>query len=103
MINQIKRKDYPDFNEFIDDCVDTSYQEHRRGSNFYTKWIVKLDEETYPDLDKSLYGYWETNEFIWSEEDYDRNDIDELNRVELQEKTVVVKEWIKVKDTVIVD
>ena len=41
MVNKITRANASelgvDFNELIDDFFETSYEEHRRGSNFYTR------------------------------------------------------------------
>ena len=99
MINKILRSDYPDlFNELIEDYYEILYQEHRRGSNFFTKWIIEINEEYFPDFPK-WWGFWETNTFIWDETyGYDKSEIDELNRVELVEKIVKTTEWIKVEN-----
>ncbi len=97
-MNKITRKDYKgDFDELIDDFTDTSYHEHRRGSTFFTRGIIEIDESYFPELDRSLDGFWETNTYIWSDEDWDKRDIIELNRVEIREKVVTTKEWVKIE------
>lgn len=49
MINKITRKNYPEhFDSFIDDFYETSYQKHRRDSNFYRQSIVLLNEKYTP-------------------------------------------------------
>lgn len=96
-INKITRESHPDqFDEFIDDSVENSYQEHRRGSNFWTRSIHEINEKYFPDFPE-LWGYWETNTYIW-DDNYgrNRNEITELNRVVQQEKVIKTTEWVKV-------
>jgi hypothetical protein len=103
MINEINRKNAKelglDFNELIDDFIEDSYDEHRRGSTFFKQSIVEINEEYYPDVDKELYGFWETNQYVYSDDyGFDKQDIDTLHRVILKEKVVTTKYWEKVKD-----
>ena len=99
MINKILRKDNPkQFEAFVDDFEETSYEEHRRGSTFFTKRIVRIDEEWFPEIDKELYGFWETNKFVYSEDDWDKSEITELNRVEKKEKVITTTEWVKITE-----
>lgn len=82
------------FDVFLEDFVENSYQEHRRGSNFFTKSIVEINEKWFPELDRSLDGYWETNQYV-HDDDYghDKSDITELNRVKKVTKTVIEENW----------
>jgi hypothetical protein len=87
------------FNNIIDDFVEKSYSEHRRGSNFYTKRIFEVDEEYFPDHPE-LFGFWESNIFVADTEyGWDKCDIYELTRVEKKTRTIVEEYWEKVKDT----
>ena len=100
MINKILRKDNPEqFEDFIDDFEETSYEKHRRGSTFFLKWIIKIDEKWFPEVSRELDGYWETNKFVFSKEDYDRNEITELNKVEKKEKVITTTEWVKITES----
>ena len=88
-----------DFNSLLEDFYCNSSEEHRRGSSFYRTSIVEISERWYPDLDRKLDGFWETNSYTWSDDDgYDKSEIYELTRVEKKTKTVVIEEWIKVKE-----
>jgi hypothetical protein len=88
-----------DFDELLDYFYDDSNSSHRRYSSFYKQSIVEINEKHYPHIDKQLYGFWETNEYVWSDDDgFDKMDIDTLHRVILKEKTITVKYWEKVKD-----
>jgi hypothetical protein len=87
------------FDDLLDDFYDDSNSRHRRGSTFFKQSIVEIDEEYYPDVDKELYGFWETNEYVYSDDyGFDKQDIDTLHRVVLKEKVVTTKYWEKVKD-----
>jgi len=102
MINEINRKNAKelglDFNELIDDFIEDSYDEHRRGSTFFKQSIVEISEKYYPDVNKELYGFWETNKYVYSDDyGFDKQDIDTLHRVVLKEKVVTTKYWEKVK------
>ena len=102
MINKLDEKtakEYGlDFDELLDDFYDDSNSNHRRGSTFFKQSIVEIDEEYYPDVDKELYGFWETNEYVYSDDyGFDKQDIDTLHRVVLKEKVVTTKYWEKVK------
>jgi len=103
MINKLDEKtakEYGlDFDELLDDFYDDSNSNHRRGSTFFKQSIVEINEEYYPDVDKELYGFWETNEYVYSDDyGFDKQDIDTLHRVVLKEKVIVTKYWEKVKD-----
>jgi hypothetical protein len=103
MINEINRKNAKelglDFNELIEDFIEDSYDEHRRGSTFFKQSIIEINEEHYPNVNKELYGFWETNEYVYSDDyGFDKQDIDTLHRVVLKEKVVTTKYWEKVKD-----
>ena len=101
MINKLDEKiaiEYGlDFDELLEDFYTDSFVNHRRGSTFYKQSIIEINEKHYPDVDKELYGFWETNEYIWNDDyGFDREDIDTLTRVVSKEKTITVKYWEKV-------
>ena len=101
MINKLNEKiakEYGlDFDELLDDFYDDLFVNPRRGSTFYKQSIVEINEENYPDVDKELYGFWETNEYVCSDDyGFDIEDIDTLTRVTQKEKTITVKYWEKV-------
>lgn len=101
MINKLNEKiaiEYGlDFDELLEDFYTDSFVNHRRGSTFYKQSIIEINEKHYPDVDKELYGFWETNEYIWNDDyGFDREDIDTLTRVVSKEKTITVKYWEKV-------
>jgi hypothetical protein len=101
MINKLDEKtakEYGlDFDELLDDFYDDSRSRYRRGSSFYKQSIIEISEEYYPDVDKELYGFWETNEYVCSDDyGFNKEDIDTLTRVILKEKVVTTKYWEKV-------
>ena len=101
MINKLDEKiakEYGlDFDELLEDFYDDSFVNHRRGSTFYKQSIVEINEKHYPNVDKELYGFWETNEYVCSDDyGFDREEIDTLTRVVSKEKTITVKYWEKV-------
>lgn len=82
------------FDIFLEDFVENSYEEHRRGSNFFTKSIVEINEKWFPELNRELDGFWETNQYIRDTEyGYDKSDITELNRVERVTVTIPTTKW----------
>lgn len=86
-----------DFEIFLDD-METSKEEHRRGSTFYMRSIVEINEKYFPEVPRELDGYWETNQYVWSEEYVDWNEIKELRRVEKKERVITETYWEPVKD-----
>lgn len=99
MVNKIIRSEVgnDNFNDFIDDFVSYSHEEHRRGSNFYCKAIVLINEEFFPHFPE-YWGTWETNMFIRdSEYGWERDEIEELTRVEKQIIMVPKEIWVPVK------
>ena len=95
-MNQITRKtELPiPFANLIDDFVEDSYKKHRRNSNFFTKSIVEINEKWFPELDRELDGFWETNQYI-SDLEYgsEKSEITKLNRVQKITKTITTEEW----------
>lgn len=87
-----------DFNALISDFDEISYEEHRRGSNFFTRSIVVINEKWFPNVPRELDGFWETNTYVsdanWGA---DKSEINELNRVEKKEKIVRTMYWQIVK------
>ena len=78
--------------DLLSDFLEFSVKEHRRGGTFFVQQIVKVDGEFFPN-NPELFGFWETNQFIWSEQDYDKRDITELRRVHKAVKTTTVESW----------
>lgn len=78
--------------ELLSDFLEFSKKEHRRGSTFLANRIIEVNEEFFPN-NPELFGFWEANEFVWSEQDFDRRDITELRRVQKVEKTITVQSW----------
>lgn len=102
MINKITRATAKelgvDFNELINDMDEISYEEHRRGSNFFTRSIVVINQEYFPDINRELDGFWETNTYVSdSEWGHEKNEITELNRVEKKERVITKTYWEKVE------
>ena len=98
-MNKISKKTFEgDFYDFLEYLEEKSFEEHRRGSTFYVKYVIDINEEDFPEVDRKYDGLWETNQFVESEEDRDLNEIYELNRVEKIEKTIIVTEYQLVKD-----
>lgn len=86
-----------DFDQLLDDFYDDSFVNHRRGSSFYKTSIIEINEKYYPNIDKQLYGFWETNEYIWDDNyGFDKTEIHKLTKVEPKERTVIQKYWEKV-------
>ena len=101
MINKLNEKiaeEYGlDFDELLDDFIEDSYSKYRKNSTFYKQSIVEINEKYYPNIDKQLYGFWETNEYICSDDyGFDKTEINTLTRVTQKEKTITVKYWEKV-------
>jgi len=90
------------FDDLLNNFYDDSLSDYRRGSNnyydtFYKQSIVEINEKDYPNVDKQLYGFWETNEYIHSDDyGFDKREIHTLTRVVQKEKTIVQKYWEKV-------
>ena len=97
MINTITRETAKelnfDFDSLLENMIEDSYQEHRRGSNFFTRSIILINEDD-ESLPVELHGHWETNDYIWDDNyGYDRSDIRELTRVMKYERLVILEEW----------
>ncbi len=95
-MNQITRStELPcKFDKFLEDFVEDSYDVHRRGSNFFRKSIVEINKKWFPELDRSLDGFWETNQYV-HDDDYghENSEITELNRVKKVTVMVPHTEW----------
>jgi hypothetical protein len=99
LTRQLAKELEVDFNTLLEDFVEDSYQEHRRGSNFYTKSIVEINEEYYPQNPRELDGFWETNSYVWDDNyGYDKSDITELTRVELVPVVKTIHQWQEVTE-----
>ena len=101
MINKLNEKiakEYGlDFNELLDDFYEDSFINPRRGSTFYKQSIVEINEEYYPEVSNELYGFWETNEYVWSDIDgFDGSEIHTLTRVVEKQRIISEKYWEKV-------
>lgn len=96
-MNKITRKDYPTtFNDFIFEFLETSYDALKMNRIRYRKSIVDLTEKRFPEFPE-LWGYWETNQYIYDPQDPISSQITELNRVIQVEETITVKTWKLVK------
>jgi hypothetical protein len=99
MINKITKENANelnvDFKYLIEDFIEDSYYEHRRGSSFYRKSIVEINEEFFPQVSRELDGFWETNIYVW-DDNYGCGDdeINEFNRVEKKEVVITTTEWV---------
>ena len=97
---KVTRKEEPElFNEIGEMIIDNSQNDHRRGSTFYVKAIVEFKSEHkqhYPNVQDfyKYVGYWETNQYVRSEDDVDLEEITELTKVELKTEMVEVKKWV---------
>lgn len=101
MINKLNEKiaeEYGlDFDKALDNFIEDSYSKYRKNSTFYKQSIVEINEKDYPEVSNELYGFWETNEYLCSDDyGFDIEDIDTLTRVTQKEKTITVKYWEKV-------
>ena len=101
MINKITRKSAKeldiDFDILIDDFIDISYEEHRRGSDFFIQAIVEINENLGVNIPEEWYGYWETNTFVRdTEHGYNATDIFALTRVVQKEREVIETYWAEV-------
>lgn len=85
------------FEKIIEDVYDVSYNEHRRGSNFFRKEIYLIDAEFFPELDPSFYGFWESDTFIHDTEYGRDGGPSVLKRVVKKEKTIIVTSWCEVE------
>ena len=97
----ITRKEMPELftKEMQDFIVEDSYNEHRRGSTFFRKSIIEIKEEdreffeNIKDFQKCI-GFWETNEYIWCEDDFDWSEVDTLTKVKPISKKIEVRVWV---------
>lgn len=86
-----------DFNDLLVDFDTHSYQEHRRGSNFWIKSIICINAEWYPKVPREFDGYWETNQYVSDDEyGYDKSEITTLCRVEQKERIIKETYWEKI-------
>lgn len=80
--------------------IEDSHCELRRGNTFYKKSIIEITREETNDL--NILGTWETNQYIWSEDDVDWSEIYELTKVE-KKKVMIEKEvWQEIKDEILI-
>ena len=100
MINKLDEKTAEQFGLNFDDLLDNFYDDslsvQTRGGTVYKQSIVEINEKDYPNVDKQLYGFWETNEYIHSDDyGFDKIEIDTLTRVVQKERTIIQKYWEK--------
>jgi hypothetical protein len=102
-VNCITRSNMDDigFSCYFDDLIndeesphDISYEIHVKGSTNLVKFVYRLDKEENSGIPEEFNDtLWETNEFLYSEnEGLDKNRITSLNRVEF--KVIEVKKCI---------
>lgn len=93
MITKITSEEYPEIWQLItDDVYEESHREHRKQSNFFVKWVYKIDESLLPDRPE-LWGFWESNTLIHDTEYGLDERPSSLFRVEQFEKVTVSREW----------
>ena len=102
MLNKITYKDNPELVELVifDANPIVLESEHRRGSNFFTVWVIEVKPEWVPD-NPELVGFWKTPRFVHDTENcYEECAIHELTRVKssVTEKTIQVTEWIEIEE-----
>jgi hypothetical protein len=94
MITKITKAQYPDIWSLItDDWQEESYSAHRRGSNFFKRYIYRIDMELLPGTPE-LWGHWETDTLISDAEYGGDTDINNLTRVKEAEETITRKVWL---------
>jgi hypothetical protein len=101
MVNKLNEKiakEYGlDFDKALDNFIEDSYNKYRKNSTFYKQSIVEINEKDYPEVSNELYGFWETNEYVWSDIDgFDGSEIHTLNRVVEKQRIISEKYWEKV-------
>lgn len=94
--NKITEKEYPDLWENLTDDFDSlGEMTHRRGSTFYVNPRYTISDSQAPS-NPELWGTWEAETMTWCD-DWGLDDgPDTLYRVELKEKIVTTKEWVRV-------
>mgnify|MGYP000850612058 CR=1 FL=1 len=95
-IDIIKKEDYEDIWNLILEDFDIISQDHRKYSSFYIVSKYIINEEFFPDHPE-LWGDWISDSWLFDVED--GSSIDEptiLYRAKEVDKTVIIKEWVKV-------
>ena len=101
MIKKVTSKEFPElFEDLREFEVEKTYEEHRRGSNYFVARVIEFKPEHkkfFPNVPnyEDYLGFWETDTII---EDYEYGCDDEhseLTRVEKVEK--ISYEWQPVK------
>ena len=88
-----------EFKNLLTDFIQDSYNRSYHGSTFLRKSITEINEEYFPELDRSFDGFWETNEYlIDSEKGLETDKITSLTRVKEVVKTVVSRSWVPVTE-----
>ncbi len=89
-INEITKAKYPDvFEDVLEFSIGETYHCHRRGSNFFTRALLRFDAENLPEYPE-LHGLWESDTFV-NDHEYGADTLpDKLYRVE--EKTRMIPE-----------
>jgi hypothetical protein len=90
MTRYTKQQEPELFDLIWDEDRETSFEDHRKGSSFYVQWVFDLTSQSIPE---KYRGFWETNQFIWSDLDYDKDDIRELTKVEKVEEIKKTYAW----------
>jgi hypothetical protein len=73
-----------------------SQKDHRRGGSFFVKTVVVADDENLPEK-PHLHGFWETEQFVMSDEDTGIDLVEVLTRVEKKQFTEIVEKWVPVE------
>ena len=106
MINKITAKEYPsvfkNYRYLLELEITKSYVDHRRGSNFYAKSIIKIKKEYLDYLlpkvkdNEFLIGLWETNEYIYDTEYGIAIGPSELTRVKEVTEIIQITKYIPI-------
>lgn len=96
-MNKIEKKEFSedDWELIIDDMETLGEMEHRRGQTFYVAPQYIITEGMFPDRPE-LWGRWESDILTWSDDWGLDGEPDTLYRIEERERTVIVKEWVRV-------
>lgn len=96
MINKITKdieKSIGDLYDILTGDFDTiTHNEHRRGSTFYREVVQEMTKELCEEFNipEEYIGLWKSNQFVWSEEDYDKDDMFPFVRVTKETKEVII-------------
>ena len=85
---------HADLYEILTQDGEIIYDEHRKGSTFFRQIVQELTEDICKEWDIPLeyIGLWKSQQFVWSEDFVDEEDMFPFVRVIKQVEEVVVKQ-----------